>query len=86
MLSLFETGLRNPNLVLYDKFRPANIFKAKGKIIHSKKPCRDVVTGVVPNILTDPDLRNTYLIIDNCAMNRACTPMRFRITTATVNT
>ena len=101
-------GLCKPNLVPYDKFRPANIIKAKeyldilskldprrikycdekslkGRSIYNKKPRRDIVTGVVPDILTAPDLRNTYSIIGMCGIDRACTPMRFRITCATVN-
>ena len=57
----------------------------KGRSIFNRKPRRDVVTGVVPAILTDPDLRNTYSIIGICGIDRKSTPVRFRITAATVD-
>ena len=101
-------GLCKPNLVPYDKFRPANIQKAKeyvrilaqldptrvkycdekslkGKSIYNKKPRRDIVTGIIPAVLTAPDLRNTYSIIGICSIDRRTTPVRFRITDITVN-
>ena len=101
-------GFCQPNLVPYDKFRPANIEKAKeylrmlakidprrirygdekslkGKSIYNKKACRDVVSGVVPATLTDPDLRNTYSIIGICGISRKTTAVRYRITEATVD-
>ena len=34
--------------------------------------------------MTDPDLRNTYSIIGMCCISRRSTPIRFRITEATV--
>jgi len=35
--------------------------------------------------MTDPDLRNTYSIIGICGISRRSTPVRFRITDATVD-
>lgn len=101
-------GLCKPNLVPYDKFRPANLAKAKdylrmlvqidprkirycdekhlkGKSIFNKKARRDVDSGHVPATNTDPDLRNTYSIIGICGICRKRTPVRFRITEATVD-
>ncbi|KAL7545645.1 hypothetical protein ACHAWF_009010 [Thalassiosira exigua] len=101
-------GLCKPNLVPYDKFRPANIAKAKeyvqylarldprrvkyadekslkGKSIFNRKPRRDVVTGHVPCVITDPDLRNTYSIIGICGIDKKVTPVRYRITEASVD-
>jgi hypothetical protein len=38
----------------------------KGRAIFNKKARRDVLTGLVPATLTDPDLRNSYSIIGIC--------------------
>ena len=101
-------GFCKPNLVPYDKFRPANIEKAKeyiktlakidprrlkygdekslkGKSIFNKKARRDILNGIVPATMTDPDLRNTYSIIGMCGISRRSTPVRFQITEATVD-
>jgi hypothetical protein len=101
-------GLRVPNLVPYDKFRPRNIEKAweyldhisrisperlkygdekslKGKAIFNKKARRDVLTGLVPPTMTDPDLRNTYSIIGICGISEYSSPVRYRITDTTVD-
>ena len=43
------------------------------------------MTGIVPALLTNPDLRNTYSIIGICSIDKANTAVRYRITKATVN-
>ncbi len=50
----------------------------KGRAIFNKKARRDVLTGLVPSTLTDPDLRNTYSIIRS-------SPVWYRITDTTVD-
>ena len=100
--------LCKPNLVPYDKFRPANIAKAreyvkwiakidprrlkygdekslKGKTIECRRARRDIVSGLVPVTLTDPDWRNTYSIIGIVGIDKRVTPMKYRITKATVD-
>ena len=57
----------------------------KGKSICCKKARRDVRTGIVPATMTEPDLRNTYSIIGICGIDKKVTPVRFRITEATVD-
>jgi transposase len=57
----------------------------KGKAIFNKKARRDVLTGLVPPTMTDPDLRNTYSIIGICGINKNSSPVRYRITDATVD-
>ena len=57
----------------------------KGKAIFNKLARRDVLTGLVPPTMTDPDLRNTYSIIGICSICRRSTPVRYRITDATVD-
>ena len=56
----------------------------KGESIYNKRARREVMTNIIPNILTDPNLRNTYSVIGICGIDRACTPMWFQITVATV--
>ena len=106
----FETAGRlcKQNLVPWDKFRPANIAKAreyvkwiakidprrlkygdekslKGKSIECNKARRDIVSGLVPVTLTDPDWRNTYSIIGIVGIDKRATAMKYRITRATVD-
>ena len=57
----------------------------KGKSIFNRKARQDVKTGIIPATMTDPDLRNTYSIIGICGISRRSTPVRFRITDATVD-
>jgi hypothetical protein len=57
----------------------------KGKEIFNKLARRDVLTGLVPATITDPDLRNTYSIIGICGICTRSTPVRYRITDATVD-
>ena len=57
----------------------------KGRAIHNKKARRDVLRDVVPATLVDPDLRNTYSIIGICGIDKKTTPVRYRITEATVD-
>ena len=57
----------------------------KGRAIFNKKARRDVLTGLVPATLTDPDLRNSYSIIGICGISRRSSPVRYRITDTTVD-
>ena len=57
----------------------------KGKSIYNKKARRDVVSSVVPAVIIDPDLRNTYSIIGICGIDRKTSPVRYRITESTVD-
>ena len=57
----------------------------KGKSIFNKLARRDVLTGLVPVTITDPDLRNTYSIIGICGICPRSRPVRYRITDATVD-
>ena len=57
----------------------------KGKAIHNKKARRDIVSGIIPATMTDPDLRNTYSIIGICGIDRKVSPVRYRITELTVD-
>ena len=57
----------------------------KGRAIFNKKARRDVLTGLVPRTITDPDLRNTYSIIGICGISRRSSPVRYRITDTTVD-
>jgi hypothetical protein len=43
------------------------------------------LTGLVPHTMTDPDLCNTYSIIDVCGICTTSTPVRYQITDATVD-
>ena len=45
-----------------------------------------MLRDVVPATLVDPDLRNTYSIIGICGIDKKTTPVRYRITEATVDT
>ena len=53
--------------------------------IYNKKLRRYVISSVVPAIITDPDLQNTYSIIRICGIDRRTSPVRFQITQSTVN-
>ncbi len=57
----------------------------KGKAIFNKKARRDVLTGLVPHTMTDLDLRNRYSIIGICGISKWSSPVRYRITDATVD-
>ena len=57
----------------------------KGRDIFNKKARRDVLTGIIPATLTDPDLCNTYSIIGICGISSQSTPVKWRITKATVD-
>ena len=57
----------------------------KGRDIFNKKARRDVLTGIIPATLTDPDLRMRYSIIGMCGISRQSTPVKWRITKATVD-
>jgi transposase len=57
----------------------------KGRAIFNKNARRDVLTGLVPRTMTDPDLRNTYSIIGICGISRRSSPVRYRITDTTVD-
>jgi len=57
----------------------------KGKEIFNKLARRDVLTGLVLQTKTDPDLRNTYSIIGICGICTRSTPMRYRVTDTTVD-
>jgi hypothetical protein len=58
----------------------------KGKEIFNKLARRDVLTGLVLQTKTDPDLRNTYSIIGMiCGICTRSTPVRYRITDTTVD-
>ena len=57
----------------------------KGKSLTNKKARRDVCTGLVPPTFTDPDWRNTYSIIGIVGIDKRVTPMKYRITDATVD-
>jgi hypothetical protein len=46
----------------------------------------DVLTGLDPHRMTDPDLCNTYSIIGTCRICMRSTPKRYHITDATVDT
>jgi hypothetical protein len=47
----------------------------KGRDMFNKKARRDVLTGIIPATLTDPDLRNTYSIFGICGISRQSTPV-----------
>jgi hypothetical protein len=47
---------------------------------------RDVLTGIVPHTMTDPDLWNTYLTIGICSICMRSTSVQYQITDATVDT
>ena len=51
-----------------ERLQYGNEKSLKGKAIINKKAWRDVLTGLVPPTITDPDLRNTYLIIGICGI------------------
>ena len=57
----------------------------KGRAIFNKKARRDVLRDIIPAVMTDPDLRNTYSIIGICGIDEKVSPVRFRITDATVD-
>ncbi len=57
----------------------------KGKAIFNKKARRDVLTGLVPHTMTDPDLRNRYSIIGICGICNRSLPVWYQITDATVD-
>jgi hypothetical protein len=57
----------------------------KGKAIFNKKAQRDVLTGLVPHTMMDPDLRNRSSIIGICGICKRSSPVRYRITDATVD-
>ena len=46
----------------------------KGKAIFNKLARRDVLTGLVPPMMTDPDFRNTYSIIGICGICMRSSP------------
>jgi hypothetical protein len=56
----------------------------KGKAIFNKLARRDVITGLVPPRMTDPDLCNKYSI-GICSISKQSTPVRYRITDAIVD-
>jgi hypothetical protein len=58
---------------------------SKGKSIFNKLARRDVLTGLVPATTMDLDLCNTYSIIGICGICTSSTPVRYRITDATVD-
>ena len=47
----------------------------KGKDICNKLARRDPLPGIVPQTMTDPDLRNTYSIIGICGILRWSRPI-----------
>ena len=57
----------------------------KGKEIFNKLEQRDVLTGLVPQAKTDPDLQNTYSIIGLCGICTRSTPVRNQITDTIVD-
>ena len=57
----------------------------KVKAIFNRLARRDVLTGLVPVTITDPDMHNTYSIIGICGICTRSTPVRYRITDATVD-
>jgi transposase len=57
----------------------------KGKAIFNKLARQDVLTGLVPPTMTDPDFRNTYSIIGICGICTRSSPVRYRIMDATVD-
>ena len=56
-----------------------------GQSIVKKLAQRDVLTGLVPPTITDPDLLNTYSIIGICGICIRSTPVRYQITDITVD-
>jgi len=65
------------------KYRDEKLLK--GKEIFNKLARKDVLMGLVPATITDPDLRNTYSIIGICGICTRSTPVRYRIMDATVD-
>ncbi len=57
----------------------------KGKDICNKLARRDPFTWIVPLMMADPDLQNTYSIIGICGILRQSIPVRYRITELTVD-
>jgi hypothetical protein len=68
-----------------ERLKYGNENSLKGKDIFNKKARRDVLMGLVPPTMTDPDLRNTYSIIGICGISKRSSPVRYRITDATVD-
>jgi hypothetical protein len=57
----------------------------KGKDICNKLARQDPFSGIVPPMMADPDLRNTFSIIGICGISRQSTPVWYRITESTVD-
>ena len=57
----------------------------KGKDIINPKTRRDILTGETPPVTSDSDWRNAFSIIGICGISRRSTPVRYRITSCTVN-
>lgn len=57
----------------------------KGKDIVHSVTRRDVLTGIVPPVTSDPDWRNAFSIIGICGIDRRSSPVRYRITSSTVD-
>ncbi len=68
-----------------DRLKYANKKSLKGKDICNKLAPRDPFSGIVPPMMADPDLQNTYSIIGICGITRRLTPVRYRITELAVD-
>jgi hypothetical protein len=68
-----------------ERLKYGNEKSLKGKVVFNKEAWRDVLTGLVPHMMTDPDLRNRYSIIGICGICNRSSPVRYQITDATVD-
>ena len=68
-----------------ERLKYGNEKSLRGKAIFNKLARRDVLTGLIPPLMTDPYLRNRYSIIGICCICRRSAPVRYQITNATVD-
>jgi hypothetical protein len=77
--------IRHISKISPERLKYADEKSLKGKAIFNKLARRDVLTGLVPPTLTNPDLWNTYSIIGICGISTRSTAVRYRIMDITVD-
>jgi hypothetical protein len=55
----------------------------KGNVLYCRKVRRDILTGIVPDIMTHPDFRQRYTIVGFCGIDPRVSPVRYGISVNT---
>jgi transposase len=55
----------------------------EGNVLYCRKVRRDILTGIVPDIMTHPDFRQRYTIVGFCGIDPRVSPVRYGISVNT---